>query len=162
MPSERATIWILIQEEKTNLVSVNHGRLGYNMCLKEIKGTLLKILSPYLLLHIIFHLQVWWSVEESGYPEVYHLFTAKKFPKLLKLPGLMFQKLSEITYRLTPLEIMSRNFGLDFYVNWLMLENMEQQIFIFAPTVISLLLRSQLFFYSNYKSQGWWKLICKI
>lgn len=43
-----------------------------------------RILSLYLLFHIIFHVQVWWSVEESGYPKsvpfisYYKIFQAAK------------------------------------------------------------------------------------
>lgn len=155
MPSERTMICILIQEEKTNLVAVNHGRLGYNMCLKEIKGTLFRILSPLSLFHIIFHLQVWWSVEESGYPKVYHLFRTTIFSQLLRLSNLMFQKLSKSSYGLTPIGMMLCNLGLHYYINWLMLENMAQQKFIFcAHSYTPSLMYSTIFFWSNSKFPG--------
>ena len=147
MPSERTLIWIWIQEEKTNLAAVNHGRLGYNMCFKEIKGPLFRILSPYLLFHIIFHLQVWWSVKESGNLKVYHLFRTMKFSKLLKLSSLMIQKWNKSTYGLTPLGKMLCNSGLHYYVNWLVLENMEQKILLFCSHGYTLSLMYSIVFF---------------
>ena len=127
------------------------------MCFKEIKVPLFRILSPYLLFHIIFHLQVWWSVEESGYPKVYHLFRTMKFSKLLKLSSLMIQKWNKSTYGPTPMGKMLCNSGLRYYVNWLVLENMEQKIFLFCSLVIPFLLCIQLYFlWSNFKFQNLW------
>ena len=80
------------------------------------KRSIVQNFIPVSLFHIIFHLQVWWSVEESGYPKVYNLFRTMKFSKLLKLSNLMIQKWNKSIYGLTHMGKMLCNSGLHYYV----------------------------------------------
>lgn len=76
MSSEQASIWILIQEEKTNLVSVNHGRWGYSMHLKEMKGASCRVPSLGLITHhfLSSSVMICGRPESSGYPKSEPLF----------------------------------------------------------------------------------------
>lgn len=84
MASEQTKIWILIQEEKTNSVSVNHGRWGYSMRLKEMKGAFCRVpsLSDPTSFFILKCDELW---KNQVIPKMSHLFITITFSKLLNL-----------------------------------------------------------------------------
>lgn len=104
--SERTTIWILIQEEKTNLVAVNHGRLGTACAWKKEKVHCSESypLISYFTSFFIFKCDDLWK--NRVIQKVYHLFITKTFSRLLKLSVLLFQKSSKSTYGLSHMGII--------------------------------------------------------
>lgn len=128
MPAEQNKIWILIQEEKTNFVSVNHGRWGYSMFLKEIKGASFRVLSLCLIPHHFSSssVMICGRIRLSKNWAIY--LWQQKISKLLNLTFCV-SEVEQVCMSWLAGDHMLQ-FGLQHSVSWLLLEKTEEQVFI--------------------------------